>query len=155
MVGVNRPIGIRIAGNNLYITERNDNKISVKDLTSGATTATDLVTGLNLPLDIELAGTTLYILEGGANKISKVENILGIENALLKNSRKLFPNPAENFIQISNMDIAAPYTIYTVEGLKVMQGILEPNKIINVEALATGVYLLRTEEGTAMKFIKN
>ncbi|PVW12339.1 T9SS type A sorting domain-containing protein [Marixanthomonas spongiae] len=155
VTGINRPIGLRIRNNNLYITERNDNKISVKDLTDGATTATDLVTGLNLPLDIELSGSTLYILEGGANKISKVENILGVENQIFKNGHQLFPNPARDYLKISNLKESIPYTLFSMLGTKISQGIITPNGKINTVNLAQGGYFLSLANGANYRFIKN
>ncbi len=155
VVGVNRPVGIRMSGNNLYITERNDNKISVKNVTDGTTTATDLVTGLNLPLDIEIAGSTLYILESGANKISKVENILGIDNINFNNNHKLYPNPAEDFVQLSNLKETVSYNIYSILGTKISEGQLFPNEKINTETLAKGTYILSLANGSNLRFIKN
>jgi len=154
IVGVNRPIGIRIVGNNLYISERNDNKISVNNLSNGTNTATDFVTGLNFPTDIEFAGNTIYILESGANKISKVENILGIETSIFNSNYKIFPNPAQDFIQLTNLTESFPYTIYSILGNKISEGILQPNEKINIKNLHSGIYILMLNNGSSFRFEK-
>lgn len=154
VVGVNRPLGIRIAGNNLLITEYLGNKISIKDLTDGSSTAMDLITGVNGPLDIEVAGSTIFILEKGTNKISKVENVLGLDEVSLKNKITLYPNPAHSVIQISNLETSLTYSIYNLIGAKMMDGTMLPNESINVEGLATGVYIFKTQDGKTMKFVK-
>ena len=155
VVGLNRPIGICLAGNKIFMAELNANKISTKDLSQGGNTATDFVTGLNGPTDVALSGSTLYIVEGAGNKISKVENALGINEVNLKNNITLFPNPTNDFIQISNINSSVPYTIYNIYGSKVANGIMKPNENISVEYLAAGVYIFKTEDSGAMKFVKN
>jgi len=155
VVGVNRPLGIRVIGNNLIIAEYIGNKVSIKDLTDGSNTAVDLVTGVNGPLDIEVAGSTIFILEKGTNKISKVENILGLDQVSLKTIITLYPNPALSVIQISNLETTLTYSIYNLVGAKIMDGTMQPNEIINVETLATGVYIFKTQDGKTMKFVKN
>lgn len=120
ITGLNDPSRLLLDGN--------DNKISVKDLSNGSNSTTDLVTGLNLPLDIELAGSTLYILENGANKISKVENILGVETQKYTLNHPLFPNPTSDYLEIANVEevFLSQYTIFWA--LKFLAGQFYPMK---------------------------
>ncbi|GGD14937.1 hypothetical protein GCM10011368_16100 [Hyunsoonleella pacifica] len=73
ITGLNRPIGLVLNGNNLYISEIEGNKISKIDITATTPTATDVVTGLNRPIGLALNGNDLYIAEQYANKISKID----------------------------------------------------------------------------------
>lgn len=154
VLGVTHPIGLRLVGNKLIIAELSGNKISVKDLANTDTTAEDLVIGVSRPADIEISGSTLFILEIGASKISKVENLLGVDGVAFKNKSALFPNPARSFIQVSNLKMATPYAIFSIIGSKLAEGVIKPNEPINIENLVTGVYVFKTQDGNAMRFVK-
>ena len=155
VVGVNRPLGIRIVGTDLFIAEYIGNKISKKDLSNSSTTAEEIVSGLSSPTDIEIGGSTLFILEKGANKISKVENILGVKNESFKTGHILFPNPASDYLQISNLDTPVNFSIYNVLGAQISQGELAPNERINITNLSAGTYFLALKNGATYHFIKN
>ncbi len=155
MVGLDRPTGICLAGNLLFISEYFGNKISTKDISDGGTTATDLVTGLNGPSDVAISGRTLYITETDAHKIVKIENVLGIDEVALPNNIKLFPNPSSDFMEVSNLLEASDYIIYSINGSEVGKGTLAPKSRINITTLANGTYFLRMDNGTTIKFIKD
>ncbi|QAA81209.1 T9SS type A sorting domain-containing protein [Aequorivita sp. H23M31] len=50
--------------------------------------------------------------------------------------------------------MSEPYSIYSMYASKVADGIINPNESINVETLATGMYILKTQKGAVMKFVK-
>ena len=73
-----------------------------------------------------------------------------------KNSVNVYPNPAKDIINISNVSSKAQFEIYSVGGQLVNQGITDGK--VNVSKLAKGVYILSVEsngEKTQTKFIKN
>ena len=70
---VNKPQGIAINGNDLYIVE-SEHRVSKADIRNEAGGSRDfIVTGLNNPQGIALSGNYLFIAEYGANKISMVD----------------------------------------------------------------------------------
>lgn len=73
-----------------------------------------------------------------------------------KNSVNVYPNPAKDIINISNVSSKAQFEIYSVGGQLVNQGITDGK--VNVSKLIKGVYILSVEsngEKTQTKFIKN
>ena len=73
-----------------------------------------------------------------------------------KNSVNVYPNPAKDVINISNVSSKAQFEIYSVGGQLVNQGITDGK--VNVSKLTKGVYILSIEsngEKTQTKFIKN
>lgn len=73
-----------------------------------------------------------------------------------KNSVNVYPNPAKDVINISNVSSKAQFEIYSVGGQLVNQGITDGK--VNVSKLTKGVYILSVEsngEKTQTKFIKN
>ncbi|WP_312422893.1 reprolysin-like metallopeptidase [Epilithonimonas sp.] len=73
-----------------------------------------------------------------------------------KNSVNVYPNPAKDIINISNVSSKAQFEIYSVGGQLVNQGTTDGK--VNVSKLTKGVYILSVEsngEKTQTKFIKN
>lgn len=74
----------------------------------------------------------------------------------VKNSLQIFPNPADDVLNISKVSTKAKYTIYSVDGKVVSKGNLSDNKV-NVSKLTKGVYLITVDDNgkvTQSKFIK-
>jgi len=79
---------------------------------------------------------------------------VGIVETHCNASVRVFPNPVSTQLKITNYELRedAEYQIYSVVGQVVMQGVLQ-NNIINVEALASGMYSLKID-GKVIKFVK-
>ena len=71
--GLNKPFGVLLYGNDLYIAEYNGGKISKIDITAISPTPTDVVMGLDKPCAMVRDGNYLYISEFGANKVSRID----------------------------------------------------------------------------------
>ena len=80
---------------------------------------------------------------------------LGLEEVILDESLKLYPNPVDNVLHIktNNLEIQS-VTLYDVLG-KSVKNITEENNAIHFSGLNKGVYLLKikTEQGTAVRRI--
>jgi hypothetical protein len=73
-----------------------------------------------------------------------------------KNNISVYPNPATDIINISNVSSKTTYEIYSVGGQLVNQGTTDGK--VNVSKLTKGVYILTVEsngEKSQTKFIKN
>lgn len=73
-----------------------------------------------------------------------------------QNSIQVYPNPASDFITISNVSSKTKFEIFNVAGQLVNQGTTDGK--VNVSKLAKGVYILTVEsngEKSQTKFIKN
>ena len=69
-------------------------------------------------------------------------------------SLRVYPNPTDRQLIIENGELTIEnYSIYSVVGQVVMQGVLQ-NNIINVEQLASGMYFLKVGN-KVIKFVKN
>ena len=73
-----------------------------------------------------------------------------------KSQVQVYPNPADDILNVSKVSAKAKYTIYSVDGKVVSKGNLADNKV-NVSKLTKGVYLITVDDNgqvTQSKFIK-
>lgn len=69
----------------------------------------------------------------------------------------LYPNPAREVLNVSNLRGAANFTINSIEGRKVLSGTTDATSPVNLSSLPTGLYLITLEtdgQKTIKKFIK-
>ncbi len=137
-----------VEGDVLYIGSDQNNSVYTKDLSdSSAQEATllrtlDLGNATNL-YSIDAAGDFFYYSstgqEGGIYRIA-------LDNLSVSNSTKttptVFPNPVESHLQLSGINAVTPYEIYSLDGKKVVSGDYLPNTSIDLEDLASGIYVL-------------
>ena len=140
----------------LLVSEFDGNKVIQIDISEPIASVIDLVTGITNPTGLFLHGHDLYICVFGKDKIVKFlfpvlnsEELNDPEETL-----KLFPNPSTSHIQISGLDKTKKYTITNTLGQIVRNGISSNNEQINIENLDSGVYFLKFEKTTAIRFIK-
>lgn len=67
---------------------------------------------------------------------------------------KAFPNPSTAHLTISGLTEDKNYTIFNLTGNITKRGIIGDQGKINIQILPTGVYFLKFENGSALKFIK-
>lgn len=95
---------------------------------------------------------SLGILAGHTGNLS-VED----QNKNVVNSIRVYPNPAADFIKLSNLKGAAEYMIYNAEGKVVLRGNTNINTEISVAELTEGSYFLSVKQKNqpeVVKFIK-
>ncbi|MFC0344402.1 reprolysin-like metallopeptidase [Epilithonimonas hispanica] len=98
------------------------------------------------------ASYTYGEVEDYAVKISETLAVTDVK----KNNISVYPNPAVDVINISNVSSKTKFEIYSVGGQLVYQGTTDGK--VNVSKLAKGVYILSLEsngEKSQTKFIKN
>jgi len=79
--------------------------------------------------------------------------ILNIDNYGMPNNGKMvFPNPANEFIKISNILNLTDYEIFNVQGYKVLSGRYNANQSIDIKELKSGIYFIKINDKT-LKFI--
>lgn len=74
--------------------------------------------------------------------------------SLTKNKIKIHPNPSHNYIIIDGLVNEQSFEIYNILGVKVIDGFVEKNKEIQISNLQNGIYLIKTGNGEALRFIK-
>ena len=67
---------------------------------------------------------------------------------------KVYPNPASDYITISELKKVEKYEIYNSIGQKLKKGIISNKEKIDIENLIKGIYFLKLERGNTLKFIK-
>ncbi|AUS07164.1 T9SS type A sorting domain-containing protein [Pseudotamlana carrageenivorans] len=85
--------------------------------------------------------------------VSISDNALGAEAFNKDNKISIFPNPASEFITISNMAVSENYSILNALGQEIISGITGNNEI-DIRSLNNGLYFLKFEKGAVLKFIK-
>lgn len=66
-----------------------------------------------------------------------------------------YPNPVSTYIYINRANLYMSYAIYNLVGTEIIKGkIASNNEKINLETFLSGIYFLKFENGTTIKFIK-
>ena len=80
--------------------------------------------------------------------------VLDKHSVFTETSKKIYPNPSSDFIQIPELKTTENYSLHNNLGQEIKSGIVSKNEKIDIRDLADGYYYLKFKEGNAMKFIK-
>ena len=162
VTGLTNPVGIVFKGNDLFITEPMNNtsedKIYKIDTTNENPILREVLTGVNGPRGLVFSGDLLFIAEASAGRVS-VFNAATLGVKLFDKNNEvitIFPNPTSNTLFISGNETPIAVAIFNVLGKEVLS--IKNTNNINVQALQSGVYVIRISDGvgqTNRKFIKN
>ena len=72
----------------------------------------------------------------------------------LNTSFSVYPNPASSFIAVTGLKQETAYEVMNVLGAKVLEGTLSMTTKIEIETLTKGIYFLKLDSGTLLKFLK-
>lgn len=108
------------------------------------------------------AGNTVsiaFINSGGWGQNIYIDNVqiqmetLSTTQQNSNDSYKLWPNPAQNTVYVSNIEEGTPFVIYNNLGAKVQMGTVKNNNAINLINVSPGLYFLKPENLPALNFI--
>jgi hypothetical protein len=91
-----------------------------------------------------------YEVSGSLGVIQIDDDVLSISDQVLSNDFKIYPNPVTAGVLKFNKLLSG--TVYNVSGQAVMT--FEKKTLIDVSALTTGVYILKTQESGVKRFVK-
>lgn len=158
VTNLSSPTEIIVNGNTLLVSEFSGNKVIQIDVSNSTPVVSDLVTNINEPTGLFINGADLYISVFGDSKIVKFTSpeldIQALEDTKPKSQIQLFPNPASDFITISEIEGRQNCVIYNILGAEIFKTSIVSNDKINIQNLANGLYLLKFEQGKVIKFIK-
>ncbi|RYM34584.1 T9SS type A sorting domain-containing protein [Brumimicrobium glaciale] len=80
--------------------------------------------------------------------------VLSTDNIQQIQKVSLYPNPANDFIQVKGISKHENVSVYSVLGMKVFDSVINENEKLDIKGLNNGMYLLKFEDGTALKFLK-
>jgi hypothetical protein len=66
----------------------------------------------------------------------------------------VYPNPTENYLFVDGVTENTRATLFNLLGQKVKDVIIIPSEPLNITDLPSGIYLLKTEKHTPVKFVK-
>ena len=114
--------------------------------------------------NVTLGGVALNVPEGTVSTYGAAAvwaNFSPIQDGTLstnENNQKdifsVYPNPASDFISVAGLKQTTAYEVYNILGAKVLKGSLSATGKIEVQPLTKGVYFLKLDGGTPLKFIK-
>ena len=162
------PSGLVIKGNDLYFAQGDYNssqfhQISKIDITASTPTVSVVETiESNYYSQVIIDGDHMYVsmdvdLEYWDNqKIVKFDlPTLSIDDDFAMNhSIKFYPNPTNDFIQVSGLIKGEKFVVYDVLGAEVFNGVLSADGKIDLRKLTDGTYFLKMNNHGAIKFIK-
>ena len=127
-----------------------------RDATPGAPESGDLGPEGIVYIAPEDSGTgkALIVL---SNEVSATLSIFELSNITLSTqsfdmntiSFKVYPNPVESILKINEI---SDYSVYNLNGQKLLE--VQNTSEINVQHLSRGVYIIKSDNGNALKFIK-
>jgi len=79
---------------------------------------------------------------------------LSVQDANLEEGFSIFPNPTSDFLTISNLKNTVGYIIINQLGQEVLKDSINNNEKIDIKNLKNGLYFLKVENKSAIKFIK-
>lgn len=91
---------------------------------------------------------------GGFSYERSTDQNLGTNDFELNKALHVFPNPSQNFIQITGLTNTQNFKMHNILGVKVLEDKIEPNKKIDIKNLGKGIYFVHFENGATLKFIK-
>lgn len=128
-------------------------------LTNNDRSNTALFSGNNLTNStyLDISSTTAaapVITTDGTVASVKGSSSLAVNNERVETIEevKLFPNPVSSILNISGVNADSDVEIYQISGLKVMTS--QEKSAIDVSGLARGLYLIKVNKTTTVKFIK-
>lgn|GEM_PF-3642413 len=108
--------------------------------------------------DVTLLQSQLYLTDGYYRSVTNCNLQVGISEISNDNDVQLFPNPSSGYIIVKTKKRIS-YDIYTLTGIKLKSGEVSSDDKININELASGIYLFRffDEENNiqTVKIIKN
>lgn len=85
----------------------------------------------------------------------KTSTALDLVDAQLNNDKlSVYPNPSNNYINISGLTKIQNYSIYNVLGLKIQSGSISNNEKVDIQNLKNGLYFIELRNGNTLKFLK-
>lgn len=78
--------------------------------------------------------------------------IVNSVKTVAKNTLNLYPNPASQYVVLSNLRSAVNYKVINVNGAVVLKG--KTTSQINISTLPAGLYMVVTDNGLSGKFLK-
>ncbi|RCS28514.1 T9SS C-terminal target domain-containing protein [Polaribacter sp. WD7] len=156
--GLDSPYGMAITNNYIYIAEFSQSRISKININLNNPTIEVILEYPNVigPEDLAINRSTLYIAESFGAKISKFD--ISTLNLLEQTSNKyiqIYPNPTKDFIFVKGLSQIKNFSIYNTIGQKVMSGVISNMEMIETKNLSNGVYFLKLDNETILKFVKN
>lgn len=106
-------------------------------------------------IDIKFTAWTGGGNGGGFTYVRSTSPPLGMNEFDVNEGPKLYPNPTTDFIRVSNLLDQEKYQIYDLIGSKILDGTMGQNDQLNVQNFKSGMYFIRFENGTTLRFIKN
>jgi hypothetical protein len=116
----------------------------------------------NVFIPASLAGKTIHLRVSAignvfyAVKKAVVSSLLAVSEAGNAKSVKIYPNPAEDVLNVMNVSSNASYEIFNAPGQIIAKGTIGEGKI-NVRTLVKGIYFItitNKEEKSTTKFVK-
>jgi len=92
---------------------------------------------------------------GGVSYTRSTEQVVNnTEEVIEANSIQLFPNPSNEFIQLSGLTKIEQYQIFNLTGAEITSGTIANQEAISIQNLQEGLYFLKLESGATIKFLK-
>jgi len=73
---------------------------------------------------------------------------------IIDNKVTLYPNPADDFIQVAGLESDKKFQIFNIQGALVLDGMLRNSDEIDIRKLSQGLFILKLEGSSAVKFVK-
>lgn len=84
-----------------------------------------------------------------------ISSVLSVNDFATNKGVKIYPNPSNDYINISGLSKSKNYKIYSAQGNEISNGIITTNnEKVNIQNLSDGMYFIRFDDGNTIKFVK-
>lgn len=153
--GLNGPVALHFIGNELYVANYNsDAVVKVNVGQSLPILSTVNVESVTAPYGLIFDGNNMYVSDFDTKVVTF--NIFPVATTPVQTEKQwsVFPNPAQEALQIQGLNIEQQYTIIDVTGRILQTGVINSNQNISIQKLTKGMYFIRLENGAVEKFMK-
>ena len=105
-------------------------------------------------IDIKFTSWSVGGNGGGFSYQRSTDNATNTADIEAKNEIRLYPNPSKDFAWISGLAKNTSYSIYNLLGERALEGTISDRQKINIQSIESGIYFLKLENGTILKFRK-
>lgn len=149
---MNHPVNLEFYNNDLYIANLYSDNI-LKGNVENEPFYVEEIVAFNGARDLLIDEGILYYCNSAY--IYRIDlSTLGTEDVTYKKI-KLYPNPTNNEINISNLNSPRNFKLYDSQGRTIKDGTLQPNEKLDVSDLKAGCYFIKFEnEDETFRFVK-
>lgn len=150
------PTGMAFIGDDLYFSDSNNGRVLKANINQTLPVMpTDTFTIGGDAFGLGSYNGDIYCCSTFGNKIVRIDPGFTSTNVIKEAiTWSIYPNPTQESIQFDGLETTQSYQIVDAMGRIIKQGLVQPDDMISVKALSSGMYYISLDNGDVQQFIK-